>query len=67
MRCNVVNVQSHLDTVSLYEPVCINDFAPVDHFDRRTYMYVYPMARGGSVGTLIFIWKNDQSLLDHDQ
>ena len=25
-------LQSHLDTISLYKPVCINEFAPADHF-----------------------------------
>ena len=28
-------LQSHLDTISLYKPVCINDFAPADHFQPR--------------------------------
>ena len=39
----------------------------VEHISLSVDMYVYPMAHGGSVGTLILIWKNDQSLLDHDQ
>ena len=27
-------LQSHLDAVSLYEPICVNDFAPADRFQR---------------------------------
>lgn len=30
-----VSLQSHLDTISLYEPVCVNEFAPVE---RRLYI-----------------------------
>jgi hypothetical protein len=32
------SLQSHMDTVSLYEPVCVNEFAPVDRFERQSYI-----------------------------
>ena len=68
-------LQSHMDTVSLYEPVSINDFAPANRFQRQTYIsnlrlsvdvYMYRMAYGGSVGTLTFIWKIDPTISDHE-
>ena len=31
-------LQSHMDTVSLYKPVCINDFSPADSFQHLTYI-----------------------------
>ena len=33
-----VSLQTHMDMVSLYEPVCVNEFAPVDCFERRSYI-----------------------------
>ena len=69
-------LQLHLDAVSLYEPICIHEFAPVDCFLHRTYInklslsvdvYMYRMAYGGSNGTLTFIWKIDRSLSDHEE
>jgi len=57
-------------------PSVSNEFAPVDCFLRRTYInklslsvdvYMYRMAYGGSIGTLMFIWKIDRSLSDHEE
>lgn len=72
-----VSLQSHMDTVSLYyEPVCVNEFAPIDRFERRSFInnlslsvdvYMYRMAYGGSIGTLTYIWKIDPSLSDHEE
>ena len=69
-------LQSPLDAVSHYDPVCVNDFSPVDRFLRRAYIsqlflsvsvYMYRMAYGSAVSTLTFIWKIDQSLPDHEK
>lgn len=63
-----------MDTVALYELVCVNEFAPVDHFLRRTYInelslsvYVYRMAYGNAFGTGNFLWKIEQFLSDHEE
>ena len=71
-----VELQSHLNTPPLYEPVCIDEFVPSDRFLRRKYIsqlslsvdvYIYRMAYGGSIGTVTFVWKIDQKLSDHEQ
>ena len=63
-----------MDTVLLYEPVCVNEFAPVDRFECRSYInnlsvdvYVYRMAYGGSIGTITYIWKINPSFSDHEE
>ena len=70
-----VELQSHLDTLPLYEPACINEFAPSDRYLRRKYIsqlslsvdvYIYRMAYGGSIGTVTFVWKINQKLSDHE-
>ena len=33
-----VSLQSHMDTVLLYEPVCVNEFAPIDRFERQSFI-----------------------------
>ena len=52
--------------------MCVNEFAPVDRFERRSFInnlslsvdvFMYRMAYGGSIGTLTYIWKIDPSLL----
>ena len=70
-----ISLQSHLDTISLYEPVCVNKFAPADCFECRftltislsVNVYMYRMAYGGSVGTLTHIWKMNLFLSDHEE
>ena len=72
-------LQLHLDTVSHYDSISVNDFSPVDHFLRRAYIsqlflgvsvYMYRMVYGSAVGTvstLTFICKIDQFLPDHEK
>ena len=53
---------------------CVNEFAPIDHFEHRSFInnlsmdvYVHRMVYGGSIGTLTYIWKINPPLSDHEE
>ena len=68
-----VDVEKALDSLDFYDPVFLNDYAPLDRYQRRHWLdkiscqfpiMVYRFAHGSSVGTMCFAWKINTDTVD---
>ena len=69
---------SHLDTLKEFEPMCVDEYTPVDTRNRRYYIdhidnaishkcILYRVAAGNSLGTHNFLWKIPMNQTEEDR